>query len=406
MPAQSKAQQRFMGMVHAAQKGELENPSPEVAKVAKDMSDKDAKDYASTSHKGLPNRVKQEILNRLKEYALTLPNHNIKPAAPAQSLEDLEGVEESVITEKQFKGLEGIPPTTSLEKITKDQKLKIIKAPGNIIDFIVPKGVSRNFWQVIGTGKVKKNLAGEFYLEGKVINSPMFKSLDALIDGVKWKSMEERRRFNEGVNESWTVKDGSVLSNGKLIGYYDFDRDSDSFWVDDVKKGKGQLSFDTKKEVEDYFKKNEKDAIKHLGKLREGKELKWQDVEVGDAANVKAINKTGLIIKTYGRKFHLKFPNGSTKTYDANELTFVKNESVNESTNPREEALLKTFKNIVDTHSSLKVKDGGKTTLVDVQSANAVLKIYDNLSDTNKKSLLKMPLDKIIKTAWHILGKL
>ena len=69
--------------------------------------------------------------------------------------------------------------------------------------------------------------------------------------------------------ESWTVKDGNVLSNGKLIGYYDFDRDSDSFWVDDVKKGKGQLSFDTKREVEDYFKKNEKDAVKHLQKLRE-----------------------------------------------------------------------------------------------------------------------------------------
>ena len=69
--------------------------------------------------------------------------------------------------------------------------------------------------------------------------------------------------------ESWTVKDGNVLSNGKLIGYYDFDRDSDSFWVDDVKKEKGQLSFDTKKEVEDYFKKNEKDAVKHLQKLRE-----------------------------------------------------------------------------------------------------------------------------------------
>lgn len=73
----------------------------------------------------------------------------------------------------------------------------------------------------------------------------------------------------ESVNESWEIKDGKVLSNGKLIGYYSFDRDSDSFWVDDVKKGKGQLSFDTKKEVEDYFKKNEKDAVKHLGKLRE-----------------------------------------------------------------------------------------------------------------------------------------
>ena len=166
-------------------------------------------------------------------------------------------IEEGIITEKQFKGLEGIPSTTSLEKISKDQKLKIIKAPGNIIDFIVPKGVNRNFWQVIGTGKIQKNLGGNYVLLGKVIHSPAFKSMDDLIDGVNWKSMEDRRRFNEGVNEA--------------------------------------------------------------------KELKWQDVEVGDVANVKAINKTGLIIKTYGRKFHLKFPNGSTKTYDADELTFIKN---------------------------------------------------------------------------------
>jgi len=106
---------------------------------------------------------------------------------------------ESVLTEKQFKGLDGIPANTSLEKISKEQKLKIIKASGNIIDFIVPKGVSRNFWQVIGTGKIKQNSADEYYLEGKVINSPMFKSLDDLIKGVLWKSMEERRRFNEGI---------------------------------------------------------------------------------------------------------------------------------------------------------------------------------------------------------------
>jgi hypothetical protein len=76
-------------------------------------------------------------------------------------------------------------------------------------------------------------------------------------------------KLTDLLNENWEVKDGKVLSNGKLIGYYEFDRDSDSFWIDDVKKSKGQLSFETKKEVEDYFKKNEKDALKHLGKIRE-----------------------------------------------------------------------------------------------------------------------------------------
>jgi hypothetical protein len=100
MPAQSKAQQRFMGMVHAAQKGETPS-SPEVAKVAKDMDKSDAKDFASTSHKGLPSRVKKEILNRLKnEYGLMLPQHHIKPAALAQSLDDLEGVNENIDAEE------------------------------------------------------------------------------------------------------------------------------------------------------------------------------------------------------------------------------------------------------------------------------------------------------------------
>lgn len=55
--AKSKAQQKFMGMVHAAQKGE-KPASKEVAKVAKDMPKKAAKDYAATKRKGLPGHVK------------------------------------------------------------------------------------------------------------------------------------------------------------------------------------------------------------------------------------------------------------------------------------------------------------------------------------------------------------
>lgn len=57
--AVSKAQQKFMGMVHATQKGE-KAPSKEVAKVAKSMGKKDAKDFASTKHKGLPEKKTEE----------------------------------------------------------------------------------------------------------------------------------------------------------------------------------------------------------------------------------------------------------------------------------------------------------------------------------------------------------
>ena len=56
MPAVSKAQQRFMGMVHAVKKGDMSAPSPEVAQAAASMKKKDAKDFASTKHKGLPEK--------------------------------------------------------------------------------------------------------------------------------------------------------------------------------------------------------------------------------------------------------------------------------------------------------------------------------------------------------------
>ena len=64
MPAKSKAQQRFMGMVHALQKGEIKpsDVSDKVKKAADSMSDKDAEDFASTKHKGLPKKVKEALL--------------------------------------------------------------------------------------------------------------------------------------------------------------------------------------------------------------------------------------------------------------------------------------------------------------------------------------------------------
>ena len=53
--ALSKQQQKFMGMVYAVKKGEMEAPSPEVAKAAAGMTKQQAKDFAKTKHNGLPN---------------------------------------------------------------------------------------------------------------------------------------------------------------------------------------------------------------------------------------------------------------------------------------------------------------------------------------------------------------
>ncbi len=65
MPSRSKAQQRFMGLVHAYKKGEV--PASKVSKAVKDaaksMKKKSTKDFASTKHDDLPNKVKEYLMS-------------------------------------------------------------------------------------------------------------------------------------------------------------------------------------------------------------------------------------------------------------------------------------------------------------------------------------------------------
>ena len=71
--AVSKQQQKFMGMVHAMQKGEkVKGASPELKKAAKTMGKKDAKDFAATKHKGLPSRVDEGFEIMMDEEGRTL----------------------------------------------------------------------------------------------------------------------------------------------------------------------------------------------------------------------------------------------------------------------------------------------------------------------------------------------
>lgn len=53
--------------------------------------------------------------------------------------------------------------------------------------------------------------------------------------------------------------------------------------------------------------------------------IKWQDAQIGDIARVVDSNVTGLITFCYGRRFNLKFADGTEKTFDKNELEFFNN---------------------------------------------------------------------------------
>ena len=79
MPAVSKKQQKFFGIVRAIQKGEMAPTTPETAKAAADMKKGDVKKFASTKHKGLPEKKKivedkqvKKIINIRKERGLNV----------------------------------------------------------------------------------------------------------------------------------------------------------------------------------------------------------------------------------------------------------------------------------------------------------------------------------------------
>ena len=67
MPAVSKKQQKFFGIVRAIQKGEIAPTTPETAKAAADMKKGDVKKFASTKHKGLPEKKKIEEDRQIKK---------------------------------------------------------------------------------------------------------------------------------------------------------------------------------------------------------------------------------------------------------------------------------------------------------------------------------------------------
>ena len=109
MPAVSKAQQRFMGMVYATKKGDMTNPSPEVAKAAASMKKSDAKDLASTKHKKLPEKkVAKEAADfsqrdKIMKKAKPLHKHLFKNLHKKDTSGDVnEGFKTDILTDRKY----------------------------------------------------------------------------------------------------------------------------------------------------------------------------------------------------------------------------------------------------------------------------------------------------------------
>ena len=125
MPAQSKQQQKFMGIVRSIQKGD--QPASKFSKKAQDAADdmkkKDVEKFASTKHKGLPKKVEQALREKIRTmvedyvescgYVVSAKDPNYKLKSPGGT-----GEEDRKLKEEGF---------GSNEFLTKTEKKKFEK---------------------------------------------------------------------------------------------------------------------------------------------------------------------------------------------------------------------------------------------------------------------------------------
>jgi uncharacterized coiled-coil protein SlyX len=108
MPAKSKQQQKFMGIVHAIQKGEMKpsDASKKAQAVAKEMKPKDVTKFAATKHKGLPKKVKENMDGAVDSvYAVQKPYSGCQLTSLVHPIDPLKGLEGSQIVPDQIHGV-------------------------------------------------------------------------------------------------------------------------------------------------------------------------------------------------------------------------------------------------------------------------------------------------------------
>jgi len=137
LPSKSKAQQRFMGLVHSYKKGEV--PASKVSKAVKDaaksMDTKSVKKYASTKHKGKPEKVNKEfIVKKIRElldtemescgYTMSAKNPSYKLKSPGGTGDEDKKLKEVVTEGEQDKIIKLLVKYGNTEDDAKDMVKK------------------------------------------------------------------------------------------------------------------------------------------------------------------------------------------------------------------------------------------------------------------------------------------
>ncbi len=258
MPAQSKQQQKFMGIVRAIQKGD--QPASKFSKKAQDAADdmkkKDVEKFASTKHKGLPKKVEQALREKIRtmvedyvetcgyRFSATNPEYKLKsPGGTGEEDRELKeegfGGELSKTEKKKF-NKERLENAEVLGyELTGTKDLKEAVDEGDFISAIqsIQAGLDEAEYGFNDLGRLKGMSSSE-----KRIVKTLFSRFKVLMRGV-----EKARRVitRESINEDGHTDVPSAVRKLKtsiedalqIIGYLKKVNDAEplpSWWTDKV----------------------------------------------------------------------------------------------------------------------------------------------------------------------------
>jgi hypothetical protein len=279
-----------MGMVHSLKKGEMDpkDASSSVKKAASSMKKSDAKDYASTSHKGLPRKVKQEILNRLKEYASKMGTNTLGgddyTSSKKGGLRDFDGYDnvdynrdmpqDESIDEACWKGYKEV-----------GGKIK----NGKQVPNCVPESIDESMMSTID--QIRKDSKSVRDFIKKVLSDRDFRDMKSDKDFIKYLGS-----IYEGIEENFP----SNWMQGRTSDYHTKlrgkKRDYDDTNFDKENSGQKDLEEATKP---DFNSKGYKEASKLVAKLRSSVFRKMSD---DDLDQFRMVLAQAFDLKEYGSK--------------------------------------------------------------------------------------------------------
>lgn len=244
--------------------------------------------------------------------------------------------------------------------------------------------------------------------DGEKRKAPSQSEVDSIFSGVSEMNLNEKKYRVHVITKEGDKFKSKVFHNKKQADDYHWKLAKDNKF-----KSVDVIPENNRIEEEDYDRDRDAKAMGYRSAAeadadnwgrpkKEAVTEKIEDYKRGDTAHIIKQNKTGMVMKQYGTKVHLKFPNGKEKTYNHSELRKIHDESNNESRYPgnrRTDAHLKeAFYSLGDAMHDLEqaIEFGtSPTTGKPVSGDNALQRIHADIRKSYTK--LKSHLDKTYK---------